>query len=95
MTEHDDEPDYYAIISREAVEEAARRTDALGALALRMLSDKDERQVFREGARAYISRTDQKRRRFAIAALAATFGVKDRTALKRLLRFWGIVNEGD
>lgn len=54
MTERDNEPDYYAIISREAVEEAARRTDALGALALRMLSDKDERQVFREGARLHL-----------------------------------------
>ena len=56
MTEPDDEPDYYAIISRKAVEEAARRTDALGALAQRMLSDKDERQVFRDGARIYISK---------------------------------------
>ena len=95
MTDRDDEPDYYAIVSREAVEEAALRTDALGALAQRMLSEKDERQVFREGARVYISKTDQRKRRFALAALAATFGVKDRTALKRLLRFWGIVNESD
>jgi uncharacterized protein (DUF924 family) len=95
MTEQDSEPDYFAIISRDAVEEAARREDALGALALRMLSDRDERQVFRDGARAYISNTDQKKRRYALAALAATFGVKDRTALKRLLRFWGIVNESD
>lgn len=89
------EPDYYAIVSREAVEEAARRADALGILAQRMLSEKDERPVFREGARVFISKTDQKKRRFALAALAAAFGVKDRAALKRLLRFWGIVNETD
>ena len=95
MTAPDDEPDYYAIVSREAVEDAARRPDALGALALRMLSEKDERQVFREGARVYISKTDQRKRRFAVAALASTFGVKDRAALKRLLRFWGIVNQSD
>ncbi len=95
MTEPDDEPDYYAIISREAIEDAARREDALGALALRMLSNKDERQVFREGARVYLSNTAQKQRRFAITALAKTFGVKDRGALKRLLRFWGLVNERD
>ncbi len=95
MTEPDHEPDYYAIVSREAVEEVARRTDTLGAFALRMLSEKDERQVFRDGARAYISKTEQKKRRFAVAALAATFGVKDRAAFKRLLRFWGIINESD
>jgi hypothetical protein len=91
----DDEPDYYAIITREAVEEAALRTDPLGAWAQEMLSAKDERQVFRDGARAYFSNADQKRRRYALAALAATFGVRDRAALKRLLRFWGIVNETD
>jgi hypothetical protein len=89
------EPDYWAIISREAVEGAALRTDALGALASKMLGAVDERQVFRDGARAYISKTDRDRRRFAIAALAASFGVKDRLAFKRLLRFWGIVNERD
>ena len=95
MTGADDEPDYYAIISRKAVEEAALRPDALGALAMRMLSEEDERQAFRKGAKIYISNTGQQKRRYALTALAATFGVKDRAALKRLLRFWGIVNETD
>ena len=91
----DDDPDYYAIVSRESVEAVARGTDALAALANRMLSESDERQVFREAARIYLSNTHQKQRRYAISALASAFGVKDRAALKRLLRFWGIVNETD
>ena len=70
MTEPDDEPDYYAIISREAVEVAALRPDPLGALAMHMLSGKDERQAFREGAKIYISNTDQQKRRYALTALA-------------------------
>ena len=90
----DDDPDYYAIISRAAVESVAEQPNALGALARAMLATSDEQPIFRNGARAYISKTDQKRRRFALAALAATFGA-DRTELKRLLRFWGIVNERD
>jgi hypothetical protein len=59
-----------------------------------MLSATDELQGFREGARAYFSNIDQKKRRFGLTAFAKTFGA-DRTAMKRLLRFWGIVNDRD
>jgi hypothetical protein len=92
------DPDYYAIISRQAIEEAAAslsEDDPLGILAREMLAAIDEREVFKRAVRGYISKTDQKKRRFAITALAATFGVKDRGELKRLLRFWGLVNEFD
>ena len=89
-----DDPNYFSIIPREAIERASKRDDALGALATRMLSSVDEENIFRNGVRAYISKTDQSRRRHAIAALASTFAA-DRAELKRLLRFWGIVNEYD
>jgi hypothetical protein len=88
------DPDYYAIISREAVVTLANRPDALGELASRMLASTDEQEVFRNASRAYISKADQSRRRLAIAALAQAFSA-DRAELKRLLRFWGIVNERD
>lgn len=91
----DEEPRYDEIVSREAVERLASRPDALGQLAMKMLGSTDEEEVFRSGVRAYISKTDQKKRRFAIAALAAAFEIDDRTALKRLLRYWGVVNERD
>lgn len=92
----DNDPDYYTIISRAAIEEAAAllAEEPLGVLAREMLSSTDEEEIFRRGARGYISKTDQKKRRYAITALAATFGA-DRSALKKLLRFWGIVNETD
>jgi hypothetical protein len=92
------DPDYYAIISREAIEHAAATRpddDPLGMLAREMLAAVDEREVFKRAVRGYLSNTDRTRRRFAITALAATFGVTDRGALKQLLRFWGMVNEFD
>jgi hypothetical protein len=93
MAERED-PDYDAIVSRAAVEQAARRDDLLGLLAREMLASTDEMEVFRRGARGYISKGDQGHRRFHLAALAKVFGVKV-PAMKRLLRFWGILNEMD
>jgi hypothetical protein len=91
------DPDYYAIISRGTVEEmAAKRSDddPLGILAREMVASTDEEAVFKRAVRAYISKTDQQRRRHAIAVLAGAFRV-DRSELKRLLRYWGLVNESD
>ena len=91
------DPIYEEIISREAVEAAAALPDddPLGVLAREMLSAVDEEVVFRRAAKGYMANIDQAKRRFAIAALAQTFGVTNRAEFKRLLRFWGIVNEFD
>lgn len=88
------DPEYYSIISRESVEIAAGRDDALGALAHRMLTGLDEQAAFRAGVKIYLANTDRGNRRFAIAVLAKVFGA-NRTELKQLLRFWGLVNERD
>ena len=91
------EPDYYAIVSREAVEAAANRPDALGALAVKILSSVDEAKSFKDGAKVYLANAGQNRRRFAITAFMEAFGIpkKARPEFKRLLRFWGLVLEGD
>lgn len=85
------DPDYYAIISRDAVEDRANGSDKLAAWAREMLSEKDEEAVFLRGARVYFRNIDQRRRRRALAILAEMFAA-DRQELKRYLRFKGILN---
>jgi hypothetical protein len=94
VNESAEDPDFFSIVSRDAVEDVARRDDALGALASKMLASTDEAAIFRDGARAYVSKVDRTRRRFALAVLAKSFGA-DVAGMKRLLRFWGILNERD
>jgi len=87
-------PDYYQIISRVAVEECASGTDRLAKWAQEMLENRDEEAIFLTGARVYFRNSDQRRRRRALAALAALFNA-DRSELKRYLKFKGILNQTD
>jgi hypothetical protein len=86
-----EDPDYDKLIVRSTVERLAEGTDDTALWAQEMLSNRDEEAVFLKGARAYFHSVDRNKRRFALAALAATFDVK-RQELKRYLRFKGIVN---
>lgn len=88
---HRDDPDYFEIVRREAVEKVAEGDDTVARWALEIISSVDEEAVFLRGARTFFERAPRDKRRIAITFLAATFGVK-REELKRYLRFKGLVN---
>ncbi|HKY21011.1 MAG TPA: hypothetical protein VJM31_07315 [Vicinamibacterales bacterium] len=90
------DPDYNNLIARATVEELAKlpEDDKLGIWAREMLRATDEEAVFLRGARVFVNNYGRNKRRAALALLAMTFDA-DPAALKRYLRFKGLVNEKD
>jgi hypothetical protein len=88
----DKDPDFYAIVSRDAVAAAAQGTDTVALWAQEMMeSIEGEEAVFLRVARVYLASADRYKRRAALTFFARSFGAKPED-LKRYLRFKGLVN---
>jgi len=88
------DPDYYSIVRRETVEALAKGSDEIAALAQEMIASTDEEAVFIKRVKVYFQSADRDKRRYAITALASTFGAP-RDKFKKYLLFKGLVNRMD